>query len=86
MLHGINSYVLTRANPFINSGIHTLLKHGFDTLTMSDQGHGINRPSIVLEIFEKTAGVEAFSYQWGMLSVIQCRRDLHMSSQKLERK
>ena len=65
MPHGINSYVLTRANPFIYNGIHTLLKHGFGTLTMSYQGQLINPPAIVLEIFEKTAGAEAFSNQWG---------------------
>ena len=29
------------------------------------KGHKINPLSIVLEILEKTAGVEAFSYQWG---------------------
>ena len=37
--HGINSYVLSRTNPFINNGINALLKHGFDNLTMSYQGH-----------------------------------------------
>ena len=44
-----------------------LLKHGFVTLTMSYQGHRINPPFIVFEIdlFEKTAGVEAFSYRLG---------------------
>ena len=59
----------------------------FDTLTMSYQGSRINPPSIVLEIFEKTAGVEKCVATCGwMLSVILCPRDLHMSSQKLERK
>ena len=82
MPDGINSYVLTGANPFINNGIHALLKHGFVTLTMSCPGHLINPRSIVLEILEKTAGVRKFLAPCGgMLSIILCTRDLHMSSQ-----
>ena len=42
-----------------------MLKHGFGTLRMSYQDHKINPPSIVLEIFEKTAGEETFSYRRG---------------------
>ena len=45
------------STPFINNGIHALLKHGFLTLTTSYQGHRNNPPSVVLELFEKTAGV-----------------------------
>ena len=37
-------------------------------------------------VFEKTAGVEALATGGGMLSLILCPSDLHMSSQKLERK
>ena len=51
MPHGVERHVLTGANPFIINGIHTLLKHGFVTLIMSYQGHQINPPSIVLDIF-----------------------------------
>ena len=66
----------------INNGIHALLKHGFVTLTMSCPGHRINRRSIVLEILEKTAGVRKFlAPGGGILSIILCPRDLHMSSQ-----
>ena len=87
MLHGINSHVLTGANPFINNEIHTLLKYGFVTLTMSYQGHRIKQPCKVQEIFFRklqvsVIGKEAFSYWEGMLCVILFPRDLHMSSQK----
>ena len=87
MPHSINSHVLTGANPSINNEIHALLKLGFVTLTISYQGLQINPPSIVLEIFDKTAGVcnrkiGFLATGGGMLSVILCPRDLHMSSQK----
>ena len=72
--HGIKRHVLTRANPFVEDGIHALLKHGFVTLIMSYQGHRINPPSIVLDsFFLKRVQVyvivkEACRYWWGCLS------------------
>ena len=42
-----------------------LLKHGFETVTLSYQGHRIIPPSIVLEIFLENLRREGFSYQLG---------------------